>query len=161
MRPRFLRLAIATSYTCSPRDLAAKLGHHPLPQADVHFGTVEVVFRSGRIVVISAFVPPPAFFPYSVGGIAIGEPIAELLARVKAQPEWNASQDHVGFDPYPMGVDVGSDRRLIGITIANNMNPNPGHAIRFFWVTDPATGLVRGYHVSIGPPKRGRLPMAW
>lgn len=134
-----------------PRDLATELGRHPVPQRDVHFGTVEVVFFNGKAAVVSAFVPPPIVFSYSIGGVAIGGDARSLLARVKTPAEWNASRDHVGFDPYPMGVDVGADGRIIGVTIAKGMNPHPGHAVRFQWVTNLTTGLVRGYRVSVGP----------
>ncbi|MGH8124678.1 MAG: hypothetical protein ACREPK_02355, partial [Rhodanobacteraceae bacterium] len=124
---------------------------HPVPQADVHYGYVEVVFHRDRAVAISAVVTDRSVvFPYSVGGIAIGESIDPLLRRIKAQHAWNASKDHVGFYPYPIGVDVGSDGRVFGMTISND-TPNPGRPIRFHWVTDPTNnGLVRGYHVTAG-----------
>lgn len=134
-----------------PRDLAAQLKRHPVPQADVHYGYVEVVFHDDRSVVISVVVTDQSVaFPYSVGGIAIDEPIDQLLRRVKAHHAWNATRDHVGFYPYPIGVDVEPDGRVFGIDISNDMRPNPGHAIRLHWVTDPGSGLVRGYHVTAG-----------
>lgn len=135
-----------------PRDLAARLKQYPVPQADVHYGYVEVVFHHDAAVAISVTVADRSIaFPYSVGGIAIGESINKLLPRVKAFHAWNTTRDHVGFYPYAIGVDVTPDGRIFGITISNDMRLPPRHPVRFYWVTDPANGLVRGYDVSVGP----------
>jgi len=136
-----------------PRDLAARLKRHPLPEAKVDYGYMEVVFHGNAAITISSTVRgAPAIFPYSVGGIAIGDQINNLLGRLPTAPAWNTSHDHVELYPYPIGLDVHpADGKIAGILITTSTKPVPGHAIRFQWTRSLATGLIDGFYIEAGP----------
>lgn len=144
-----------------PRNLEAELKRHPvLQQDDVHFGYVEVIFHDDKAVDISAFVQQGVAFPYSVGGIAIGDAIDSLQARIKAPLSWNTSRDHVWLGAYPIGIGVGPKGRINAIDIENEPNLNMrSYGPRFWFATGSASGLIRGYQVTLGPVcKPGLLP---
>jgi len=143
-----------------PRKLEAELKRHPARQQDdVHFGYVEVMFHDDKAVDVSAFVPRGVAFPYSVGGIAIGDAIDSLQARIKAPLSWNTSRDHVWLGAYPIGLGVGPGGRINAIDIEYKpLLSLRRYGPRFWWATDPTSGLIRGYQVTLGPVcKRGLL----
>lgn len=143
-----------------PRNLKVQLKRRPIPQFDVRFGYVEVVFRDDKAVDVSAFIPRGVAFPYSVGGIAIGEAIDSLQARVKVPLDWNTTRDHVWLGAYPIGIGVGPGGRINAIDIETKpLLSLRDYEPRFWWTTDPTSRLIRGYQVTLGPVcKRGLLP---
>jgi hypothetical protein len=83
-------------------------------------GEIQAVLQDGKVVSIHVSGTSGEAVPYSVGGIAIGEPLDELLRNVKTRPRWNEAQNHAMFVPYPLDVQVDPQTRLIrGITIAS------------------------------------------
>ncbi|MGH8215129.1 MAG: hypothetical protein ACREPZ_05515, partial [Rhodanobacteraceae bacterium] len=82
-------------------------------------GEIQAVLQDGKVVSIHVSGNSGEAVPYSVGGIAIGQPLDELLRNVKTPPRWNATQNHAMFVPYPLDVQVDPrTRQILGITIA-------------------------------------------
>lgn len=82
-------------------------------------GEIQAVLQDGKVISIHASGNSGEAVPYSVGGIAIGQPLDELLRNAKTSPRWNATQSHAMFVPYPLDVQVDPRTRQIrGITIA-------------------------------------------
>lgn len=85
-------------------------------------GEIQAVLQNGKVVSIHVSGNSGEAVPYSVGGIAIGESIDELLRTAKTQPRWNATQNHAMFVPYPLDVQVDPRTRQIrGITIGTGI----------------------------------------
>lgn len=82
-------------------------------------GEIQAVLQDGKVISIHVSGNSGEAVPYSVGGIAIGQPLDELLRNAKTSPRWNAAQNHAMFVPYPLDVQVDPRTRQIrGITIA-------------------------------------------
>ena len=82
-------------------------------------GQIQAVLQGGKVISIHVSGNSREAVPYSVGGIAIGQPLEELLRNVKASPRWNATRNRAMFVPYPLDVQVDPRTRQIrGITIA-------------------------------------------
>lgn len=83
-------------------------------------GVIRLVLVADKVVNIEAGASSSDVIPYTVGGISIGEPVPELLRRVRAKPAWNSTRDNILFTPYPIEVEVVPSKRnrVSRITIA-------------------------------------------
>lgn len=88
--------------------------------ASGHSGSIQVVFVEDKAVNIQATAPSSGVIPYTVGGIAIGEPVPQVLNHIGTWPQWNGVRDNILFRPYPIeiGVVPSTYHRVTRITIS-------------------------------------------
>jgi len=102
-------------------------GRNPSATADPSNGFLRIILDKGKVVDLTALGNGSSAAPYTVGDIAIGEPVNRLLRSITAPPLWNTSQDNVILGAYP--IEVGLDEnthQLISINIFTSWKDEGG-----------------------------------
>ena len=164
----------ASAFYVFPRDLAARLAAHPVPE--ITHKDLEITFADDRVIRMDTTPPgvgwgpkcpldhtisrragdPASVFPYSFATIRLGDSVASVARRLGKFARCGVAAPDLEYrcSSLPMTFGVGDDDKIGGIVIAASMDDlQHGTMEHFFASKDPKTCLDNGYRLlPKGPP---------